>query len=159
MSLVYEIDRHITYYTKSLHEDVENYFRFKGVSGLKMRPLYKTPLHYNQASEIYTLMYTYPGLNTDYAHAEKCVGLTKLVRSAFSSVKDICEKDQTIAWNALYFNIERDERDIEFVASLCLYRQTTDDLVDETMDGLAALKGVQPRVVQDYLYRATQLFL
>ena len=160
-----ELDRHVRYYVALLHKTVDdiwvemhhNNHRVNDVG--RLRSLYTMPVHYDISSEPYFFNYVYTGYETDVCNPCKMVALSEMVRKTVCVFKEICLVEDGIQWNAVYFDIMRDEKGVYFNATLCLYVQTLDDRIDEMIDELRSLKGSPHDIIENCLLRNVHDFL
>lgn len=157
-SLFRDLDRHVKYYQDSVAKNIKYTALFKCRNEIKFRPMDSPPTHYDTCSTVYKFEYLFPGDPSDIKAVEKCIGLTQISNDACATIARIYMEAQTVPWNALYFKITRNEDATVFKGILCLYSQTTEDLIDETIDNLHALKGESPRAIEDYLKKAIRCF-
>lgn len=160
-----ELDRHVRYYVALLHKTIDDTWvtmhhnKCQPNDIGRLRSLCTRPVHYDISSEPYFFNYVYTGCETDVCNPCKMVALSEMVRKAVCVFKEVCLVEDGIQWNAVYFDIMRDEKGVYFNATMCLYVQTLDDRIDEMIDELRSLKGSPHDIVENCLLRNVHDFL
>ena len=118
---------------------------------VKYRVVLELPTHFTKQSMIHEHVNVWPGDANNINTTGISDLLINLVDGVVSEIFLIQDRDKSIPWDLLYFNIGRSNDGGRFKASSRLYVQTTRNVIEEAIETLEKSKSCSPGIVYAFM--------